>query len=176
MAFKQDAARSIRAFQKFVAPALRRFGARKILPTEYHQDGLARTLDLIAGVDGLIVDRDNLVFGYASRVQFDGKNYESFTIRRSRPNGTKTEFEKLTNPMTIKPAYHVQTFVDENESRAVVAIAETWRLIKYTLEHPNQWRTANGGETFYFVPWSKLDGVRVFVVEDERVVEKKLAA
>lgn len=175
MAFKQDAARSIRAFQKFVAPALMRFGARKILPTEYHQDGLARTLDLIAGVDGLIVDRDNLVFGYASRVQFGSKNYKSFTIRRSRPSGEPTELDKLiaNAGMAIQPYYHIQAFVDETEQRAVVGIGETWQTVEFIGRHPEKWRTTSTGETFYIVPWSEVDDVRVFVVEDGRVVEKK---
>ena len=179
MCFKQqDAAKSLRGFEKFTAPALKAaFDAKKIYSTEQHDNALETVLDTMSAVDGLFIGGDGWTYAFASRLQF-AVNYKTFTIRRTRPSGMKTEFEKLSAspPLAMKPAFHVQAYITEDETRAVVAIVETWRLIKYVGEHQEQWRATDDGESFYFAPWRELDGVRVFVVEDGHVTEKKNAA
>ena len=166
MCFNQkDADKSIRGFEKFVKPVLQSaFGAKKILPTERHNNELATALDQNAGIDGFVVDADGWTFGYSSRVQF-GTNYASFSIRRSRTNGATTEYDKLNNPRQIKPSYHVQTFVKSDEDSAAVAIVETVDLLRYIYKHPDQWRKTKDGETFFYIPWRELKDARIYSVK-----------
>lgn len=164
-----DAKRSLRAFDKFTRPALMTSPkVRTILTTELQNNALATALDTKAGVDGLIVTDDGQIFNFASRVQF-GKNHATFSIRRSRPTGTPTEFNKLLRAQkngAAMPFVHIQTFVAEDEQSAVVAIAPTRNLISYIANHADQWRKNFSGETFYFAPWQELNGVRIFHVDN----------
>lgn len=175
MCFMIDAEKSLRGFKEFSVPAIKiALRAKAIVPTERHENELETTLDRYAGIDGLIVTVDDWTFGYASRVQF-GKNYGAFSIRRSRPSGTPTEYDKLTNPLQMKPTYHVQTFIDDENHSAIVAIVPTIELIKYISKHQDQWRTTRDGETFYFVPFDDV-AAKVYCVVGGQVFEKKNAA
>ena len=173
---QQDADKSIRGFEKFVKPVLKaRFGTSKIFSTERHDSELETEIDRNAGIDGVIVDADGWTFGYSSRVQF-GTNYASFSIRRSRPSGKPTEWDKLNNPLQTKPSYHIHCFVDENEQAATVAIIETAELVKYVHEHLDQWRvTSDGEETFYYAPFAEV-AAQIYRVVAGQVFEKKKAA
>ena len=172
MCYKQDADKSIRGFEKFVKPVLKaRFGTSKIFSTERHDSELATLLDQNAGIDGFLVDDNGWTIPFASRVQF-GTNYVSFSIRRSRPSGATTEYDKLNNPRQIKPSYHVQTFVKPDEKSAAVAIVETTDLLRYIYKHPDQWRPNKDGETFFYIPWSKLENARLYSVQaDGQIVD-----
>lgn len=176
---KQDAEKSLSGFEKFTAPALKfALNAKIILPTERHDSDLATALDQCAGIDGIIVNAAHWAFSYSSRVQF-GKNFETFTIRRSRPSGATTEADKLFHAWRIQapmPTYHVQTFISENEQSAVVAVAPTVDLLKFVGKHSDQWRATRDGETFYFIPFNDLENVKIYHVDATGHVEKKNAA
>ena len=167
------ATKSTNTFDRFVAPALQAaFGARVVYSTERHENELAKVLDY-SGIDAVLVDKHGWTLSFANRIQF-GRDYGAFTIRRSRPNGTPTEFDKLKNPLSMKPACHVHSFIAEKS--AVVAITPTIELIKYIDKNPHQWRSTANGETFYFVPFTQLDGVQIFKVDDAGHVAKKITA
>lgn len=174
---KHDAEKSLSGFEKFTLPALRTaFGTNEIFSTERHENRREKDLDF-AGIDGFFVTVDGWQYFFASRVQF-GKNFETFTIRRSRPRGATTEYDKILHARQIQapvPTFHVQTFVSEDGLSAVVGIVETVDLLKYIGEHQDQWRTAPTGETFYFVPWQKINA-QIFRVDALGHVEKKNAA
>ena len=176
MCFETDAAKSLRGFEKFTAPVLKAaFGTNKIYSTERHDNELAKVLDRNAGIDGFVVDRNGAIFAFASRVQV-GRNFQTFSIRRSRPSGKLTEFNKLANALQLKPSYHVQTFVDADEQAATVALAETPDVIEQIYRNPNQWRTTSDNETFFFIPWRNLDNVQIFrIFADGRLEKKKTA-
>lgn len=171
-----DAERSIRGFERFAAPALRRdLNAVIIKSAERHKSKREKDLDFKCSVDGVIVDVDGWQYFYASRVQF-GKNYGTFSIRRTRPSGEPTEYCKLSKARRIQkpmPRYHVQTFVARDEQSAIVGIAETVDLLMYIDKHQNQWRTAPSGETFFYVPFNAID-CNVYRVADG--VAKKITA
>ena len=183
MTFIKDSQRSCRAFDKFTAPVLREaLNARTILPTEPTIDGvysnnLAAELDRRAGIDGMFVDTDGWLLSYASRVQF-GQNYGTFTIRRSRPTGSATEFEKLLHARQMQapmPTYHVQTFVDSDEQGATVAVVETLSLLRYVFKHRDQWRRTDSGETFYFASFADV-AAQIYRVDADGWVERRKIA
>ena len=178
--FHDDMTRSRRAFEKFVAPVLREaLNAATILPTEPTADGyendLAAELDRRAGIDGMFVDTNGWLLSYASRVQF-GQNYGTFTIRRSRPTGSATEFEKLVHARQVQapmPTFHIQCYADGQG--ATVAIVETLELLRYVYKHRDQWRRADGGETFYVAPFADV-AAQVYRVDADGWVERSKIA
>ena len=182
MCFKTDAAKSLAAFNKFTATAIRfALKAKTILPTEPNADDgsynseLAAALDKDAGIDGLLIDADDVPAFYSSRVQF-GQNYRTLTIRRTRPKSKRTEFDKLlfawrhNKPM---PTFAIQTYVDADGQGATVAIAQPVALLQYIIGHPNQWRRTDDGETFYFCPFDEVAAQVYRVDADGYVAEVK---
>ena len=180
--FQFDSQRSRRAFEKFVAPVLREaLNAATILPTEPTADGyesdLAAELDRRAGIDGMFVDTNGWLLSYASRVQF-GQNYGTFTIRRSRPTGSATEFEKLLHARQMQapmPTFHIQCYVDADGQGATVAIVETLELLRYVYKHRDQWRRADGGETFYYCSFDDV-AAQIYRVDADGWVERRKIA
>ena len=172
--FDQDAIKALLAFDSFVAPALKKIlGAKRIFSTELHNNGLEKFLDQETGIDALIVSDDGTTYPAACRIQF-GKCYESFTLRRSRPKGTTTEFDKLNRAKKmggLMPTYHVQAFI-ENDT-AIIAVAETVDLLKYIDGHKDQWRKTSEGETFYYIPWRKLDKVKVYIADKKGHIQRR---
>lgn len=171
----KDAAKSLAAFNKFTAPAMRfALKAKTILPTETRDNELAASLDK-AGIDGLFFDADDWAHFYGSRIQF-GHNYGTFTIRRSRPSCNRTEFEKLLHARRTQgamPSYTIQTYVDADGQGATVAIAQTVKLLQYIIKHFNQWRRTDGGETFYYIPFDAVAAQVYRVDANGHVVEVK---
>lgn len=175
MSFEEDSAKSLWAFDNVVAPAIKKiFGAKRIFSTENHDSGLERFLDQETGIDALIVSDDGTTYPAACRIQ-SGKCYDTFSIRRSRPKGTTTEFDKLNRAKKmggLMPTYHVQAFI-ENDT-ATIAVAETVDLLKYIDGHKDQWRKTSEGETFYYIPWRELDRVKTYLVEKGHVQRRQL--
>ena len=167
----KDAAKSLAAFNKFTAPAMR-FALKA---TETHDNELAAALDKDAGIDGLLIDADDWAHFYGSRIQF-GHNYCTFTIRRSRPSCNRTEFEKLLHARRTQgamPSYTIQTYVDADGQGATVAIAQTVKLLQYITKHFNQWRRTDDGETFYYIPFDAVAAQVYRVDANGQVVEVK---
>lgn len=171
--FDQDAIKALWAFDSFVAPALKILGAKRIFSTELHNNGLEKFLDQETGIDAVIVTDDGTAYPIACRVQFD-KYYASFSIRRSRPSGKITEYAKLKAAFQangLMPTYHIQGFV--TDGIATIAIAETVDLLKYVERHSDQWRTSPEGETFYYIPWRKLDKVKVYIADKKGHIQRR---
>ena len=174
MTFQQDAARSRRAFEEFVKPVLRvEFKTDAILSTERQRNAFEKSLDCDFGVDAIIVTQDGTMIPVASRVQF-GLNFKAFSIRRSRPTGTPTEYHKLFNALTtgvgICPAFHVQAFASGHE--ATIALVETVELMRYVYKHHDQWRISDSGETFYVAPFADVAAQVYRVGANGQVIEQ----
>ena len=173
---QNDADKSLRGFEQFTEPALcHALNARFVKTFERHETDSEKDSDF-AGIDGVIVDKDGWQYFYASRVQ--PKNYSAFSIRRTRPSGSPTEYFKLCEARRLQkpmPSYHVQTFIAADKQSAVVGIAETVDLLSYIDKHQNQWRTAPTGETFYYIPFSSI-AAQIYLVDNAGHVEKKKTA
>ena len=165
-----DAKKSRRAFERFILPALKIFGFAQVESTENRAkgDALKELLDF-AAIDAVAKCRRG-TFGLASRVQF-GVDYQSFTIRRSRPSGGETEIDKLRRAFEnggLRPFYHVQAFIVKNEKSATVAVGATSEIYGLVKKNPSRWQTASkGGETFFFEPFDEVINKRVYHVTDK---------
>lgn len=61
------------------------------------------------------------------------------------------------------PTYHVQAFIENDKAK--VAIAETVDLLKYIDGHASEWRKTSDGESFFVIPWHKMDKVKTGYVD-----------
>ena len=170
MSFQQDAQKSIRAFQKFSCPALKKFFGEnaQIHSYEGSDNPAERELDLKFGVDGVVTDGEGWAHFYASRCSF-GFYYGTFTVRGFRPSGTATEIDKLRHGQKVdepKPEYTIQCYVNFDGRGAVVGICDTVELYQWIVRHKPEMQYNHSDHVgFYPVKFSAIDSVRVFYVD-----------
>jgi hypothetical protein len=77
-----------------------------------------RQLDVLSGIDAWQIVSDAGIRGISSRIQWvePGDGWATFTIRKSRANGARTEWEKRVAPINpadgfIRPALIVHAYV-----------------------------------------------------------------
>jgi len=69
-------------------------GGGNIRPVEVMTDTISRDLDMLCGIDIWQTIDGEGCRGIASRVQFGGRNWRTFTIRKETRAGGRTEFDK----------------------------------------------------------------------------------
>jgi len=93
--WRQRLEESNKAFLEVVWPIIKEVcGAGQIKPVEVIEDNdLAHDMDVKCGIDIWQTVEGEGCRGIASRVQWN-KNFKTFTIRKEKTNGMKTEYEK----------------------------------------------------------------------------------
>ena len=142
---------------------------------------LADDLDMICGIDMLHYPASGGIRGIASRVQYldpawaSSYPWDTFTIRRTRPNSHATEYEKRlaaidSNGAQLYPYLTIQAYLVDRHvgpclSVAAVRTADLIRHVQANLDTVTV-RTVKGGTTMFVVPWAYLEdaGVRIAVV------------
>ncbi len=83
------------AFLEMVWPIIKaKCGGGSIRPVEVMTDVISRDLDMLCGIDIWQTVDGIGCRGIASRVQDVGKYWRTFTVRRSKSSGWKTEYQK----------------------------------------------------------------------------------
>lgn len=158
--FKNDSSQSRSWFNRFVVPALSRFGFSDICSAENHESELDSLLDL-AGIDALAKRGDGATVSFASRIiqmKPNLGNYDCFSLRDARSSGHTTEFEKLQNAIkfnSLRPMWHVQTFVDKENDEAHVSIVDTKSLVEVAATD-SKILTTRDKTVFRLVPFADL--------------------
>ena len=119
-----DLSDSAHDFLRVVWPVIRPWcGGGELKPVEaVAPEEFERQLDVLAGIDAWQIVEDTGIRGIASRVQWpkdwNGEPgwWETFTVRKQRATGTKTEWEKRKDALSgargfIKPALLVQAYI-----------------------------------------------------------------
>ncbi len=105
----------------------------KMMRVEGRDNEVCQVLDMSCGVDYLLVSGGcDMIYGAASRVQY-GKNYRTFTVRKSRESGATTEYEKrllAIQHKAIWPHYNLQAYIT-GEDVSGLAIVKTEDLIDF---------------------------------------------
>jgi hypothetical protein len=99
-------------------------GGGSLVPVESVTDSaFAKLLDTQAGIDAWQVVGTGGLRGVASRVQWGGTCWDSWTVRTQRVSGARTERDKLIDPdfTLIRPSYHIQAYVDGRGGRLLAA-------------------------------------------------------
>ena len=121
----RDLSDSAYDFKRVVWPAIRdRCGGGELQPVEAVSPGeFERKLDVLAGIDAWQIINDRGIRGISSRIQWLEDNpdgtpawWETFTIRKSRPSGAPTEWQKRTSGINnnggfISPALIVHAYI-----------------------------------------------------------------
>jgi hypothetical protein len=171
---RQSIARSAIAFRDVVWPEISdMMGGGDLVPVEDVTDSnMADCLDWYAGIDAWLVQQP-VMFGMASRVQFGGRAWDTFTVRASRPGGGAQELQKRARAIQIGalyPKYTVQAYLD-GERLLSAAVVETTHLIDLCYEHRGQQRRNADGTWFRFVRWSQCDlnRIRIHYIQSEQL-------
>lgn len=177
----RDLGDSAHDFLRVVWPAVSRLmqGGR-IDPVETTAiKNLQRDLDVLAGIDAWqMVDQQGVMRGVASRIQWGDKSWDTFTLRKDRPNGARTEVEKRMAAYTrpdegwLMPTITVQAYIAKprRTGRLIRAgVCYTRDLLEFTLTHPCPKPRVNpeDGVLFDWYRWSQMKqaGYRVGITE-----------
>jgi len=123
-------------------------------------DHLAKLLDMLAGIDVWHIDKVNGIRGVALRIQTGDKDWHTFTIRATRDNGVKTEFEKRSYAIEhgfLYPYLTVQAYITKDNKLVSFAVAKTKDIIDMiktghaTMRHTGQEQI--GQASFYIIDW-----------------------
>jgi hypothetical protein len=150
-------------FLGLVWPAI---GARlgRPIPVESVADSaFAKELDTRAGIDAWLIDIDGHIRGLASRVQWNHRSYDTFTVRVKSSFGGPTEFDKrkheIATPGTITPHYFVQGYVTLDRRCLLAAAIARMRDVIAAVELDKGWlmpRNEWDGTQGYAIRWSIL--------------------
>lgn len=139
----------------------------RLMSVEGSDDEVCRMLDLTCGTDYFQVYNDRgLVWGIASRMQeVDSRPFNTFTVRKARESGAKTEYEKRKDAIKrggVYPFLTMQGYVDkQTENLLSLAIAKTTDIMEFV---ENGWAITRhtgaeqkGQAFFYVVSWDDME-------------------
>lgn len=164
-AVKKDLGRSARLFKNVVYPEIGHwFGDGHVRMVEAETTSeLGELLDQLSGIDAWHVETDAGMQSLASRVQSDF-GYETFTIRKERDSGARTEFEKRKQAIVEGyeyPHWTVQAYVDYDTEEVINAAAcHTIDLYRYLMweDEGDGWYVQSGpNASFIVVGWEDLE-------------------
>ncbi len=138
--WKKDLNWSAKVFSEMTWPVLNKVIPGKLVHVELVSDhGFAKELDCLAGIDAWHIVENSGVRGIASRVQRTAHYYtpfNTFTIRKSRDSGTKTEYQKRKDQIEssegfLYPHLTVQTYISTKENTYLrsIGVAKTKDII-----------------------------------------------
>jgi len=175
--WRDDLKDSSKDFRETVVPILKDWtDARNVSVEANTESDLAAELDETAGVDSWSIKHDNIVRGVGSRVQylsqikFD-KPPNTFTVRKERQSGVKTEYEKRLYAIQnggLYPYWTTQAYLSEPRGELLsVGRVRTKDLIYHIKdgdEGEDYYVVSPPGEaSFYVVNWWRLEEVGVGV-------------
>ena len=151
------------------------FGDGDLIPVEAVTNvEMAKLLDTCAGIDAWYVETNKGIRGIGSRVQW-GVNYKTFTIRKEKFNGWRTEYEKLCDAIEndwLYPYWFCQAYLTEKKGRLCsVAVVETKKLINYIKTYDPIYISNKTDAWFWVINWSKIGKVDPILIKDNESLE-----
>lgn len=164
-AWEEDLSRSTEIFQNAVYPEINSLLAEggELVPVEAVTDSdMADKLDQLAGVDFWCVESGRGMYGLASRVQDNGKDWGTFTVRRRRFSGATTEFEKRKKQIEenyLYPRYTVQAYTDGFDflNAGIVKTKQLINFIDTGVKGKDYMIRDTHNADFYVVDWLDID-------------------
>ena len=158
MNHQQQQQYAIEYFVKFLKmPVIESLEAQSIIQIEGEFKQLLESLDIYGGFDWW-VKFDKGIRGLASRIQWVEKSWDTWTIRKSKLSGNKTEYQKRTDAIAFEylyPYYTLQAYITEDGGKLLsYAIAKTKDVISHIKE--DQVRGQSDGTKFYYVKWEDV--------------------
>lgn len=172
LGFKTDLGDSANSFVHIVYPKLLecRFLLGDVVPIEsVTAMGIAKDLDMFAGIDAWHVYKKCGIQGIASRVQYGQRAWNSFTIRKHRSSGSETEYAKrkiaIYTGDWLYPTLTIQAYVTSRKNGELlsVGITKTKNIFDAIADgNCNTKTNPTDGNTFYTVFWKDMSDVDVW--------------
>ena len=155
----KDSTKAILSIKDTVLPKLIR---GRIWSVENQDNEILLLIDQTSGIDLIREDMVGLQ-GIAVRMQW-GNDWNTFTIRKSRYNGTKTELEKRYEQIAegyFYPAFTIQAYFDNRTDNNLLSIGaiKTIDLYNFMNDNPDKIGNNKSDNEFVFVRWSDLNGL-----------------
>lgn len=163
--WKENQDKSVGAFLKYIKPVLvEKLMADKIEIVEGDIKELTNDWDVIAGIDYWFINNKKGIRGIASRIQFNcSKSWNTFTIRKSKLSGAKTEYQKRKEAIEndwLYPYWVIQGYLDKNGSLLSFALARTKDVIKMIDNGFCETNVNPDGTVFYVVYWENMKDLK----------------
>lgn len=192
----EDLAWSTKAFLDLVWPVLSKKLPGKLILVEgktlaqaqgmrLPEDDPSSDLDRLAGIDAWHIERDRGIQGVGSRIQEcppPWAPYNTFTIRKSRTTGARTEYQKRKNAIKtghLYPHLTVQGYITKKHDGELLsfAVAPTEGIISaigewLKLGQPDRMGievNRTGNASFYVVDWSPIAEIVYIAGEIEEI-------
>lgn len=167
MGWRERLNNSNRAFLALVWPVIKEWcGGGEIRPVEIMTDPISRDLDILCGIDVWQTISDRGCRGIASRIQFGPRCWRTFTIRKDRDTGARTEYEKRIEAIRsrgalIYPYLTCQAYINKAGGLLLGgAIARTEDIFRAITLHTLTRRTTDA--SFYVVRFEDVVGAWEF--------------
>ena len=131
--FDKDLSDSAFDFKRLIYPKLKElnFISGELVQIEVATDikfkYLASKFDQLSGIDAWQIVEPLGIKGIASRIQWGEKAWGTFTIRKTRATGTKTEYEKRVEAIEsgewLYPYYTIQGYITERRVGKLLSFA-----------------------------------------------------
>lgn len=115
-----------------------------------------KAFDIYSGVD-LVIKKKGHLFGIASRMQTG--RYNTFTIRKERHTGVKTELEKRKEAIkigAIYPKWTMQGYYEKPNTITSLGICKTVDLYEFIDKYPDLVQRRYSDNAFLVVKWSAM--------------------
>lgn len=157
--WSKDLKDSVIAFESIRETILPKLISGEILTIESSENNVLIKLDRKSGVDYIREDETGLQ-GIAARVQW-GNDWNTFTIRKERHTGTKTELEKRKEQIDkgyFYPAFTMQAYFNNREDNKLLSIAviRTLDLYYFIENNPDKLLDRKSDNIFIAVKWSDV--------------------
>lgn len=162
--FNASLSKSMQVYERCIKPTLIPILRGELITVEGHTDDeTADMLDKLAGID-IFQKTERGLAGIASRIQFDGINHRTFTVRYARASGVKTEYEKrvlAVRNQLLYPKYTFQAYTDKDGTKLLgLGVIRTTDLLDYIKKHKPRIRVTGsdqiGQAAFFFCEWSDI--------------------
>jgi hypothetical protein len=166
---------STKALLKIENTYLPKLISGKIHSIESKDNEILILLDQKSGID-LIRENNIGLQGIASRIQFD-KAYNTFTIRKERFTGAKTEYEKRLEQMNngyFYPEFTMQLYFNNRIDLEFLSggIIRTKNLYQFIENNPDKIFIKKSDNFFYVVKFKDLIDMGIKIIEKK--IDNKL--
>lgn len=156
---KQAITDTAKDFSMYINKSLEAILGGKIIQVEGLVNAQAEGFDRVAGIDMLLVG-DGWSKGIAGRRQ-PGKNWQTFTIRRSIGGSFNTEYKKKRYAIEngcLYPSITVHAYMNNYIGAVDFAIASTADIFECIKDNPGKWVDVRdgGNGTMYVVEWDYM--------------------
>ena len=159
------------------------FGDGEIIPVEsVTKSDMAKKLDMYSGIDNWHITTNEGIRGLSSRIQYD-KDWGTFTVRRGRISGARTEYAKLLHAIEndyLYPYWTIQSYITKEKPKKLLnaALCKTKDLILYIKSGKRgkdfeiREVTTRGAANFFTVWWGDLRERHEVKIYDESNIQK----